>query len=728
MSNSTEIFALRRAGHIEEAYTKALEIIECNPTDEWNIKAFGWCIYDLIRNAVSQQDYESAKQYVFQLNKVQIDVSDEVLFRSIEHAKNLACPEKKIIFEAKEQSRLGNHESALSLFREAIKLFPNEVDLNTQFAWELQKEAKVIFESPTVNSLQVRQLLAEYMKLKNERPSVLHSSFLRYANKITEKEDFKLIAFLKLWDLSNLREDDFTPFVKDGNTYPSIAEKIIQHAAKIILDKKQIQDADYFLPFLDKGISRFQNNIWLTYYKAKILHLLNRSLEAVEFLIPVVKEKIGEYWTWNLLAELLRETDIDKATSCFCKSLLCKGEEKFLSNVRTKFAEILIQKEFFSEARFEIQTVIKTKQEEKVPITEKLIAYTRTDWYKTVSEKKSNNDFYISNKNLAEEFIFHSLPWIRASLGGTFTIPDRPDRPRRKIFVQYLNDVIEVVISDKKFATSKKIKEGDSIRIKGEYDEQKVFQIYLLEKEDTTHNFAIFEWYNGNIIHIHKNTENKITALRASFVVNGILKEGVIELNQLKEKIPFKEGLPILVKYFQKKIQKITFPIKPEKVNVLTIQERASGLLWDSFPDSIGIIDHVNYDRNIAHFIVNKQINGVINVNQLKKIPEIGDKVLMKLKKVTKGANTYYTVLTSELTDLEPVEKIIRDFNGRIEIVGSFGFASDVFIDQSLIGEFQIKNFDDVQGKAILNYNNRKAIWGWKAITISSLNQGASGG
>ena len=86
-----------------------------------------------------------------------------------------------------EQSKLGNHESALTLFRQAITLFPDDIDLNTQFAWELQKEAKLIFAQSPINSLQARKLLAEYMKLKNERPSVLHSSFLRYANKITDR-------------------------------------------------------------------------------------------------------------------------------------------------------------------------------------------------------------------------------------------------------------------------------------------------------------------------------------------------------------------------------------------------------------------------------------------------------------------------------------------------------------------------------------------------------------
>lgn len=92
----------------------------------------------------------------------------------------------------------------------------------------------------------------------------------------------------------------------------------------------------------------------------------------------------------------------------------------------------------------------------------------------------------------------------------------------------------------------------------------------------------------------------------------------------------------------------------------------------------------------------------------------------MKLKKILKEGEFYYSVLTCELTDKEPIDKIIRSFSGSIEINGKFGFADDVFIDYTLISEHHIEDEDYIKGLAIINYNKIKGKWGWKAISISS--------
>lgn len=720
MATSQEVFALRKSGSLDEAYAMALELIEAEPNDDWNIKALAWCLYDLTKRAVSKNDYPLAKGFVERLEGLQISELDEILLKSVEHVKVLASPEKKIILQAKEKSKQGSHEEALTLFRQAIQLFPDDVDLNTQFAWELQKEGKLIFGTEKVDVQKARKLLAEYIKLKNQRPSLLHSLFLRFADRITDREEFNLISFLKLWDLNNLTEDDFEPYQKDDKTYPSSAEKVIQHGAKLILDKKLTQEVDFFLPFLDVGIKRFQDNIWLPYYKAKLLHLVNRNEEAIEFLIPVVKEKISDYWTWSLLAELVIETDKEKAVSCYCKSLLCKSEDKFLANVRTKFAELLIQKELWSEAKFEIACAIVAKETEGAKVSDKLRDYQQKDWYKNAADKKNNNDYYNSHKQLAEEFIFHSLPWLDSCLGETFTIPDKPDKPRRKLFIKHSKEIIEVVISDRKFNTSRNYREGDSIRVKGEYDNEKAFQIYLLEKRTSQTNWDLFEWHKGNVVQAIKNEAGKITAWRISALVDEQMKEGIIDVPDIREKFQIKEGLPVFVKLYQKEKPRSTYLFSSEKgsrVYIFSISERPDGKLWDSFQEQVGIIDHINNDKGIAHFIINKKIDSIIKLSQIKEKIELGTKVLVRLKKVAKDRDSYYTVLSVSVTQQEPEENILKSFSGIISTKGEVGFVNDVFIDADLMQE-HYEYAATINGIAIINYNKRKGTWGWKAIKI----------
>ena len=723
MSTSKEVFALRREGMLDDAYAMAIDVVHLDPHDEWNIKALAWCLYDLIKRSVAQKDSIATSKYATHLSQIHIDEYDDVLFKSVNHALVLANPEKQIIRDAKEKSQNGNHIEALRLYREAHIKFPDDISVNEQFAWELQKEGKLIFEAEKVNVLDARKLLAEYIKLKNERPSRLHSLFLKYANKIIDSQEFNLVSFAKLWDLNNLTSEDFEPFVKDGNTYPCIAEKIIQHTSKLILEKKMAQEVEYILPFVDKGINTFKDNIWLPYYKAKLLHLVNRNEEAIEFLIPVVKEKITEYWVWSLLGDLVVGEDKEKALSCYCKSLLCKAEVKFLASVRLKIAQLLIQKELWKEAKCEIITIINSK-EQGAFIPDILVTYQQNDWYKSSDEKRNNIDFYNSNKQQAEEFIFHALPWYNGSLGDTFTVPERPDKPRRKLFIKLQNETIETIVSDRKFNTSKNYKVGESIKIKGEYDKEKSFQVYLLEKRNAIENWDIFDWCQGNIVREINKEDQTRNAWVVSVKMLDQLKEGIIKVKSIIPRINLEEGLPVFVRYYQKGNKSSSSrPIRnvgdqEEKIHILSISERKEGQFWDTYPNHVGIVDHVNTEKGIVHFIVNTKINGTIAVNKIADKLEIGTKLLLKLKEVKKANNSYFTVLTCSVTEQETTYKIIKTFSGSINISGSFGFVDDVFIESSL---FQINGIEDndlVKGNSIINFNKRKGTWGWKAFEI----------
>lgn len=721
MPTSQEVFTLRRNGSLDEAYSMALEIIEEDPHNEWNIKALIWCLYDLTKRAVSANDYSLARTYIDRIDSLSIENLDEILINSIDRIKIQAIPEKRIILQAKEKSKEGNHQEALTLFSQAIQLFPDDIDLNNQYAWELQKEGKLIFNTDRVDIYQAKQLLANYIKLKNSRPSLLHSLFLKFADKIKDREEFNLIAFLKLWDLNNLTDNDFEPYLKDDKSFPSNAERIIQHGAKLILDKSLTHEIDFFLPFINFGISRFKDNIWLPYYKSKLLHLVNRNEEAIEFLIPVVKEKSSDYWTWSLLAELLIEADREKALSCYCKALLCKSEAKFLANVRIKLAEILIHIGSWEEAKVEITLAIDAKEAEGLKIPDRIRGYQQNDWYKNAINKSNNNDFYILHKQVAEEFIFHSLPWFDSCLGEKFILADKPDKPRRKLFIKLPKEIIEVTISDRRFNTTRNFREGDSIRIKGEFDKEKAFKVHLLEKRDSTENWDLFEWHNGNVVQAIKDEQGGVSSWRISVIYGKKMKEGIIDNQTFRTRFQIKEGLPVFVKFYQKELPRPTILslVKESKINILSIKGRHQGHLWDSFPEQIGIVDHINNEKGIAHFIINKQIDGIIRLNQLKEKIEVGTLLSVRLKKIIKDREHYYTVLTCCVTTDNPSENLIKSFKGLVKSSGSIGFVDDVFIESSFFLEQGIKDSNYVYGKAIISYNKKKGTWGWKAIEIN---------
>ena len=80
-----------------------------------------------------------------------------------------------------------------------------------------------------IGSQRARSLLAAYISLPVERPSLIHSCMLAAAVRVSEAYgDFKFPQFLKLWGYGEmLRDDDRRPTVgKDGKTYLSLREKV----------------------------------------------------------------------------------------------------------------------------------------------------------------------------------------------------------------------------------------------------------------------------------------------------------------------------------------------------------------------------------------------------------------------------------------------------------------------------------------------------------------------
>jgi len=635
MPTSKEVFEKRKAGQIQEAYQMAQELVQNNPNDAWNVKALAYCLIDLIKGASSRNDAGSLKNFIAQLNSLDIDQQDEILTRSVNSAKALGNPQMKIISDAKALSKQGNHNESVKAYRMALNSFPNDISVHEGLGWELFRVGKDTFGAEKIDVFKAKQLLFEYIKLKNERPSVLHSLFLRYADKLIGSEGFNLVAFLRLWDLNNLTREDYEPYTADNDKiYPSIAEKVIQHAAKDALSKKILEDIQYVLPFLDESIDRFPENFWLTYYKAKLLHSIGQNREAYEFSISVVKAKLNDYWAWDLLAETLIDIDREKAFSCYCKALLCRSEDKFLANVRIKFAELLVQKSLYSEAKYEIDQAIKSRKNEGWKLTETLVHYQDSEWYTNSTATTNNLALYKQYTGLAESLLFDSLPWLNASVGNTFTTPKNPDKPKRKIYISIArkSTPIEIAVSEKRYQF-KKMEQGTGLRIKGEYDAENRFQIYLIEPRETT-------------------------------------------------------------------------------------------LKWDIFPEYIGVIDHINNEKKLAHFIVDRKIDGVLHFTDYSMTFEVADMVALKLSSHENDRGIQYSVLSCVPTNKEISSTIAKNFKSNVRIVNGFGFTdNDIFVDRPWVEHLKMQDNDNIEGLAALNFNKKKNTWGWKAIKIDKHEQ-----
>ena len=628
MITSKDVFAKRKAGAVDEAYQLALQLMASPQADEWDRKAMGWCLVDLIKRDAQARDLESLEHYRRQLESLQVAPDDEVLQKGIRNALLLCSPNGQLIKQASAMSKEGRHAQAVALYRQARRLGSLDSQVETSMGWDLYRHGRQLLDAEPVDSDSIRRNLYDYLKLDVEKPSLLHTCFLQLAVKLASQEKLKLLKLLPLWNLQHLRAEDYQRHkAEDGKEYPSLVEKVIKLAGKEAVASGEAQDLNYILPYLDETIERFPDNVWLKLDKAKGLLSLGRHDDALAFGMAVTKAKANEYWAWELLGDIVALTDPAAALGCYCKALCCPADDKFTGRVRLKLAQSMIETHDLPAAKLEVETVMRQKEREGQRMPEAAERIASQPWFASTPANASNADYHREHAGAAESLLLNQLPWIAANVGDRFVIPGMENKPKRKIFIKSQSDPLEASIPEWKFG-HKGLASGDGLRVKGEFDEKKRFQIYALEARPT--------------------------------------------------------------------------------------QDR-----WDVFPARVGVVDHVNKDKQVLHFIVDRTIDGVIPLAELADPLREGDAIAVKVSKRSTDKGTMYRVLHAEATHEKPGAQVCKEFNEVCRLSNGMGFTdSDIFIPPPLVVEYQLLDGQIVAGTAILNFNKKHRNWGWKAISL----------
>lgn len=726
MADTREIFSLRKEGRIDEALRMARELYEVELNDEWVIKAYAWCLYDKIKALIATGNYPEAQRFGSVVERLPIDDSDDILFSSVQRVILNLNPDRRLISEAKEKSKTGNHEEAISLLKQAKVHFPNDRSIDEAIAWELYRLKKTIFEQKPIPLLEAKKVLAEYMALSNPRPSIIHSQFLRLSDKIIDQDGFNSIQFLKLWDLNNLRAEDYDPVEFEGKKYASLAEKVIQHVSKLVVSKRLVNEVDFFMPFLESAIKKYPDNIWLNYYKVKFYQLLNRNEEALKFVIPIAKLKSDDWWTWGLLGELFFEIDREKSLSCFCKALLCKSEEKFLTNTRIRLAQILIGNKLFNEAKTEIDLAIKTREKEGYKISGLLLNFTSEAWYLNANRLENNTKLYASNTKKAEQILFDDLPWININLGDQYFSGKNPDKPRRKIYASLKDAAVEEFsVSASKVKGYKNLSVGSPFKMKAEKDKDGKLKVYVVEAREEGFQFDVFPRYIGNISRVVQK-DGKVESINFVFSEGSKVIEWASKNIKLLAGFDATPGQPVSLVVSKrvvedKKSDTLSYYLPTLKTvyDILDIKERPEGAPFDCIETKIGIVDHINNDRGVIHFIVNKALSGTAKMAICADRVNVGDTISVRPVEMNGENGKYFKALTCCKTNEEPPAGLKKKFSGMLQEMEGYGFVDDIFVAGHLFKELKLGEVPFVSGEAILNYNKRKGTWGWAAISIS---------
>lgn len=631
MITSKEVFAKRREGDVDEAYRMALELMGSPTADEWDKKAFCWCLIDIIKRDAVNGHIENLPHYRAQLECIKADPSDEVLARGVRNALTLCNPGGREISRAKALSKEGRHAEASAAYRKALASSPADREIQTAFGWELYKHSKELMAVENVNLVAVKRNLNDYLKLDVEKPSLLHSCILQLAAKLASQDKFSMLVFSRLWNLDNLRSEDFERFRwEDGKDLASLAEKVIKQVGKEAAASDNTQEQEKVLPYLDSVIERFPDNLWLKLNKAKVLLSLGRHDDALDFGLTVTKAHPNDYWAWGLLGDIVSGTDGQAALGCYCKALSCPGEDKFKTKIRLKVARHMMESNDLAAAKLEVESVVLAKEREGQKIPQEVAEIASQSWFSTTTTAASNREFYMARVPDAEAILFGALPWVAACVGEKFTVQDKEGKSKhkRKIFLETPNIPLEVLVPESKIGRNS-FSIGDAIRVKGDFEDGKGFKLYQLEKRD-------------------------------------------------------------------------------------------SNARWDVLKEAIGVVDHVNLQKGLLHFMVDREIDGVIPLSDLSDSFVEGDSIALWLSKYTSRHGTTYRAHVAKASDKQPISDIKKQFCEEVRLSNGMGFTeNDIFIAPPLVSKHQINDGQRVSGTAVLSFNNKRGNWGWRAVFIT---------
>lgn len=486
------------------------------------LRAYAWVLYDLCKEALSRQNIEEAKAHIEAYEVLNIPADDEMIHTSFGFLKKKTRPEHDVFEQAREQDKLGKHLEAIRMFQSVEASFADDTFFQDAYGWSLYRYLKQRLEEDGKLSEYIK-ILDKYGSLTNIVPSLLHSQMARLLTKIADQqESFPFLDLFEKWlTKGSFVEDDYKPNEFEGRTSVSLSEKIMMKVGKCLLVLSTEGQVDKFLPLLDNGIQRHPENFWLPYYKAKILIRGNREQEALEYLLPVVKEKRNDYWSWALLGDTFRKTDVDKAISCYCKALLCKTDEKFLTSVRSDFADLLYHESLMSEAKTEYSQVLQARKELGYKIPQKLSSVEQEPWFQAAVSKPHNRGFYQQNKDLAESILFEDIPWQKAIIGESFTTKSEPDVLKTKIYFRNGLTLSDMLVKDRQFRISKRFKEGQSVQIKTEESNGR-WALYQLEERSDGDLWDVFPKRIAVIDYVRK--DKGIANFICDKTIRGIMK------------------------------------------------------------------------------------------------------------------------------------------------------------------------------------------------------------
>lgn len=839
---------IEKLNKLNDALNISRKLYTEDNSNEWIQKAFAWVLIDLCKYYIADKNLNQAGICFKELYTIDLQgYEDEI----IENQKSFLRPKIDTnyseIQKAEELSKNGNNKEALAIFKNLISQNRLTELHHESYGWIIYRYIKA--EESNLSSVDVRTFLRDYMNLKNERPSMLHSMILNFAlnyskthsdfkfynffllwnpdnlrhedlhdghkdgksipslisricrefansnieiniedflSKINlrqetvldffretifwnifnahkenrfsdlwnlfeqynanyskhgqskwhseilnlaerfmkENDEWRFLNFFKNWNPENLRNDDWKETTKDENTYKPLATKAIKKAFEVLKTQISEHNSSWLIQPYEKAIQLFPDDEWLLREKA-LIHFKNNELEsAVKIYKQLVLELANKHYVWQEFSDCII-SDNSLKIGMLSKALSLEKNEDFLGDIHLDLAKVLIDENMLENALVELE-VYKKHREIKGWKLSSLFDELHKKSSSVKQSLKDNQELYKKYILLAENFAYADFDWTELVLVDKW----KDDKGKERLTFTD-GKTIDFTIGKNRFEVLKQSELGQIFKFK--FHKQEIKK----EVENT------YSWMSRNIVTEYKyfplitekSEKKNWTILDDTFaVVDYINKEkNIIHVITSDNKEVFfpqikgelQIGDFITAKSYIKKVK------DENRTELKDIQKIDKDSVISKYQTQIAIVDGVNEQKQLFHFVLNPKLQGVIKYSETRLRPNEGD--FIKLSFATKTDKD--KKLRVKVLNIEPTEEtntnLRKDITGLLEVkykdynydenIPDFAFIGDYYVPKYLLERHDIITDCKVNARAIYGEDKMKRPR-WKVIRIEKLN------
>ncbi|HTF28662.1 MAG TPA: hypothetical protein VK625_07445, partial [Flavitalea sp.] len=562
-----------------------------------------------------------------------------------------------------------------------------------------------------------------------------HSEVLNIAERyMQETEEWRFLEFFKNWNPENLLDEDWKEVKKDDNTYKPLAIKCLKKVFDIIKTQSKEFNESWLLPIYSKAVKLFPNDEWLLRENALLL-IKNKELEsAIEIYRRLILELGDKSYIWNEFSSCFAN-DRDLKIGMLAKAIQLEKNEDFLGDIHLELANVLFDNGLIENCLVELNYYKRHRE---------LKSWRLSELFNEISDKtknqttilKDNRSLYEKYVPIAEQYSYKEIEWTEAVLVDKWKNDEDKER------IAFTNGkTIDFAIGSRRFSLLKQSTIGNVYKFKLHKQEiKKEVEAKFAWMEKTT--ITEYKFIPLIVEKTDKSDWSILDDVYAAIDYINAEKKVIHAITADNKEVFFSQGKILLQVGDFVKAKLFTKRVKDEiRIELKDIKKIDKENVLDKFQGNIAIVDGVNEEKELFHFVINPNLQGIIKFTETKLRPKEGEFIkLSTVVKFDKKQNKQrIRVLSIEPTD-ESSQSLRKDIvgllklkfkmqgvtheyedldNGDIEeanrVKPDFGFISDYYVPRQLLESYKITK--NCQVKATLIFTGDK----WKINIIKRL-------